>query len=163
MGKRGYHRHFRTQGNAALSRPVLDADIGYVITPMEQGIRMTTGVEFAARHRAPTPRQLDQALPKAHELFPLGAPADDKTWLGCRPCFPDSRPVIGRAPGLPGFWLSPRPRPLGRTPPPPPTPPPAGHRPPAGGDDGGRDAVLRSGALSRRTLPLAAELGLPAQ
>jgi len=106
MGKRGYHRHFRTQGNAALSRPVLDADIGYVITPMEQGIRMTTGVEFAARDAAPTPRQLDQALPKAHELFPLGDPADDKTWLGCRPCFPDSRPVIGRAPGLPGLWLA---------------------------------------------------------
>ena len=106
MGKRGYHRHFRTQGTAALSRPVLDADVGYVITPMEQGIRMTTGVEFAARDAAPTPRQFDLALPKAHELFPLGDPADDKTWLGCRPCFPDSRPVIGRAPGVPGLWLA---------------------------------------------------------
>ena len=27
--KRGYHRHFRAQGNAGLSRPVLDADVGY--------------------------------------------------------------------------------------------------------------------------------------
>ena len=28
--KRGYHRHFRPQGNAMLSRPVLDAENGYL-------------------------------------------------------------------------------------------------------------------------------------
>ena len=104
--KRGYHRHFRAQGNAGLSRPVLDAEAGYLITPMEQGIRMTTGVEFAARDATPTPVQFDRLMPKARELFPLGERADDKTWLGSRPCFPDSRPVIGRAPGLAGLWLA---------------------------------------------------------
>ena len=106
MVKRGYHRHFHAQGNAALARPVLDADAGYLITPMEQGIRMTTGVEFAARDAAPTPVQFDRIMPKARELFPLGERVDDKTWLGSRPCFPDSRPVIGRAPGLAGLWLA---------------------------------------------------------
>ena len=59
--KRGYHRHFRPQGNAALGRPVLDAENGYVLAPMEQGIRLTTGVEFAARDAAPTPVQFDRA------------------------------------------------------------------------------------------------------
>jgi D-amino-acid dehydrogenase len=106
MVKRGYHRHFRSDGNAGLSRPVLDAGPGYLITPMEQGIRMTTGVEFAARDAAPTPVQFERLLPKARELFPLGDAIDDKTWLGSRPCFPDSRPVIGRAPGLGGLWLA---------------------------------------------------------
>ena len=101
MVKRGYHRHFHAQGNAALARPVLDAEAGYLITPMEQGIRMTTGVEFAARDAQPTPVQFDRMMPKARELFPLGERVDDKTWLGSRPCFPDSRPVIGRAPGSP--------------------------------------------------------------
>ena len=104
--KRGYHRHFRAKGNANLSRPVLDAEPGYLITPMEQGIRMTTGVEFAARDAPPTPVQFDRVLPAARNLFPLGERADDKTWLGSRPCFPDSRPVIGRAPGHPGLWLA---------------------------------------------------------
>jgi len=104
--KRGYHRHFRALGNAALARPVLDAEIGYVITPMEQGIRLTTGVEFARRDAKPTPVQFDRLMPQARELFPLGERVDDKTWLGCRPCFPDSRPVIGRAPGHPGLWLA---------------------------------------------------------
>jgi D-amino-acid dehydrogenase len=104
--KRGYHRHFRGQGNATLARPVLDADVGYVVTPMEMGIRMTTGVEFAARDAAPSPVQFDRIMPRARELFPLGERADAKTWMGCRPCFPDSRPVIGPAPGLAGMWLA---------------------------------------------------------
>jgi len=104
--KRGYHRHFRARGNATLARPVLDADVGYLITPMEQGLRITTGAEFAARDAPPTPVQFDRLMPKARELFPLGERTDDKTWLGARPCFPDSRPVIGRAPGQPGLWLA---------------------------------------------------------
>lgn len=104
--KRGYHRHFRGAGNAALSRPVVDIKYGYLITPMEQGIRLTTGAEFAARDAAPSPVQFDRLMPKARELFPLGDRADDKTWLGSRPCFADSRPVIGRAPGLGGLWLA---------------------------------------------------------
>jgi D-amino-acid dehydrogenase len=104
--KRGYHRHFRAQGNAMLGRPVLDAENGYNLAPMEQGIRLTTGVEFAARDAPPTPVQLARLLPRARELFPLGEPAEERTWLGARPCFPDSRPVIGRAPGQPGLWLA---------------------------------------------------------
>jgi D-amino-acid dehydrogenase len=104
--KRGYHRHFRPQGNAALSRPVLDAENGYVLAPMEQGIRVTTGVEFAARDAAPTPVQLDRLLPAARELFPLGEAVEAQPWLGARPCFPDSRPVISRAPRQRGLWLA---------------------------------------------------------
>jgi len=104
--KRGYHRHFRAQGNASLSRPVLDAEAGYLVTPMEQGIRITTGVEFAARDATPSPVQFDLLMPKVRQLFPLGERADDKTWLGSRPCFPDSRPVISRVPGRAGLWLA---------------------------------------------------------
>lgn len=104
--KRGYHRHYRAQGGATLARPVVDAELGYLITPMEQGIRLTTGAEFAARDAPPSPVQFERLLPKARELFPLGERADDKTWLGARPCFPDSRPVIGPAPRLSGLWLA---------------------------------------------------------
>ncbi len=104
--KRGYHRHFRPRGNASLARPILDADNGYCLAPMEQGIRITTGAEFAARDATPTPVQLSSVLPLARAVFPLGKAVEDKPWLGSRPCFPDSRPVVGRAPGQPGLWLS---------------------------------------------------------
>jgi D-amino-acid dehydrogenase len=104
--KRGYHRHFRPKGNAVLTRPVLDADVGYVLAPMEQGIRVTTGVEFAARDAPPTPVQLERVMPAATALFPLGEPVEATPWMGSRPSFADSRPVIGRAPGQPGLWLA---------------------------------------------------------
>ena len=103
--KRGYHRHFRAEGNASLARPVVDAEAGFLITPMEQGIRLTTGAEFAARDAAPPPVQFDRLMPRARALFPLGERADGDTWIGARPCFADSRPVIGAAPKLPGLWL----------------------------------------------------------
>jgi D-amino-acid dehydrogenase len=104
--KRGYHRHFRPRGNAGLTRPVLDAELGYVMAPMEQGIRVTTGAEFAARDAPPTPAQFARLMPRATQLFPLGDPVEAEPWLGSRPCFADSRPVIGRAPGEGGLWLA---------------------------------------------------------
>jgi D-amino-acid dehydrogenase len=104
--KRGYHLHFTAHGNAGLARPILDADVGYCLAPMQQGIRLTTGAEFAARDAPPTPVQLDRLMPAAKALFPLGEAVEDKPWMGCRPCFADSRPVIGKAPGQPGLWLT---------------------------------------------------------
>jgi len=104
--KRGYHRHFRPRGNAGLARPVVDADVGYCVAPMEQGLRLTTGAEFAARDAPPTPVQFDRLLPAARALFPLGDPVEEAPWLGSRPCFADSRPVIGQSPGQSGLWLA---------------------------------------------------------
>ena len=104
--KRGYHRHYDPKGNASLSRPVIDTEYGYALTPMEQGIRLTTGAEFAARDAAPTPVQFDRLMPHAKELFPLGEPNESEPWLGRRPNMPDSLPVLGRAPGQSGLWLA---------------------------------------------------------
>ncbi|HVY01064.1 MAG TPA: FAD-dependent oxidoreductase, partial [Pseudorhodoplanes sp.] len=63
QAKRGYHRHFRPRGNSGLSRPVLDAERGYLVAPMEQGLRLTTGAEFALRDAPPTPVQFDRLMP----------------------------------------------------------------------------------------------------
>jgi D-amino-acid dehydrogenase len=104
--KRGYHRHFRPRGNAGLTRPVVDTEFGYCVAPMEQGLRLTTGAEFAARDAPPTPDQLARLMPTANALFPLGEPVEAEPWMGSRPCFADSKPVIGPAAGQPGLWLA---------------------------------------------------------
>lgn len=104
--KRGYHLHFSTRGKAGLSRPVVDVENGYCLAPMEQGIRLTTGAEFAPRDAPKTPEQFDRVLPHARELFPIDRPLEPEPWMGSRPCFPDSRPAIGRAPGQAGLWLA---------------------------------------------------------
>jgi D-amino-acid dehydrogenase len=103
--KRGYHLHLAPRGNAVLHHPVLDSDFGYLLAPMNRGIRLTTGVEFARRDAPPTPIQLQHALPRAHALFPLGDAVDAKPWIGARPCLPDMLPVIGKAPRHAGLWF----------------------------------------------------------
>ena len=143
--KRGYHRHFRGSGNAGLTRPVVDTDNGYCLAPMEQGIRLTTGAEFAGRDAPPTPVQLDRLMPAARELFPLGEAGRGEA-------------LDGLAAVLCGFAAGDRPRarparamarlrarPLGSHARP-------SQRPPAGRDDDRRRALLRSGALRRRTV-----------
>ena len=103
--KRGYHMHYKTLGNAVLSRPVIDGENGFVLAAMTRGIRLTTGAEFALRDSAPTPVQLGRVEPIARGLFPLGDRADAAPWLGARPCFPDMLPMIGEVPGRRGLWL----------------------------------------------------------
>ena len=104
--KRGYHLHFRPRGNAGLTRPVVDAELGYCVAPMEQGLRLTTGAEFADRDAPPTPVQFGRLLPQARALFPLGEQVEAQPWMGSRPCFANSMPVIGRAPGQSSLWLA---------------------------------------------------------
>src|SRR5262245_6714946 len=103
--KRGYHMHFKPEGNATLSRPVIDAENGYVLTPMLRGIRLTTGAEFARRDAPATPVQLARAEPLAREIFPLGERVDAEAWLGARPCLPDMLPIVGPAPHHGGLWF----------------------------------------------------------
>jgi D-amino-acid dehydrogenase len=103
--KRGYHLHLKPRGNAVLNHPVLDFDLGYLLAPMNQGIRLTSGVEFARRDAPPTPLQIEQALPRARGLFPLGEAVEARPWMGARPCLPDMLPVIGKAPRHPGLWF----------------------------------------------------------
>jgi D-amino-acid dehydrogenase len=103
--KRGYHLHLKPRGNAVLNRCVLDADQGFVLAPMNRGIRLTTPVEFANRDAPPNFGQVERALPKAHKLFPLGEAVEAQPWKGARPCLPDMLPVIGRAPRHPGLWF----------------------------------------------------------
>lgn len=104
--KRGYHVHLQVRDGAGLSRPVLDAEFGYVMAPTTQGIRLTSGVEFARRDAPPTPVQLNAAERHARSLLALGRRVDEKPWIGHRPCLPDMRPVIGPAPAHKGLWFN---------------------------------------------------------
>lgn len=104
--KRGYHVHFETDANASLNHPVVDVDGGFVLASMTQGVRLTTGVEFASRDSRPNPVQLDRTEPLARQIFPLRRRIEPKPWMGSRPCLPDMRPVIGRGYRHKGLWFA---------------------------------------------------------
>ncbi|UTD29467.1 FAD-binding oxidoreductase [Bradyrhizobium sp. WD16] len=102
--KRGYHRHYA--GGAELLRPVMDGAFGYVLAPMRQGLRITTGAELTGADAPATPVQLKKAEAAARTLVKLGNPVEAEPWFGTRPCMPDMLPVIGRAPRHRSLWLN---------------------------------------------------------
>jgi D-amino-acid dehydrogenase len=102
--KRGYHQHYRSA--APLQQPLLDAERGYVLAPMQRGLRLTTGAEFAPIDAPPTPVQLAKAEALARELIDLGQPLPEPPWLGARPCTADMLPVMGPAPHHKGLWFN---------------------------------------------------------
>lgn len=104
--ERGYHMHYGAEGEARLNRPVYDSAGGYVLSPMDQGLRLSTGVELTDLDAAPNLTQLGLAEAAARQAFALAQRLEAQPWLGRRPTLPDSRPVIGAAPGQPGLWLA---------------------------------------------------------
>lgn len=104
--KRGYHMHYAAQGGATLNNWLLDAERGYLLAPMNQGIRLTTGAEFTHRDAPKSPVQVDRAERVARNIFPLGGRLDSEPWMGARPCTPDMMPIIGKAPRHRTLWFA---------------------------------------------------------
>ncbi len=102
--KRGYHQHY--QPPAMPNCALLDAERGYVLAPMQRGLRLTTGAEFAGVDAPATPVQLARSESFARELLDLGEPLREPPWVGARPCTADMLPVIGPAPRHPGLWFN---------------------------------------------------------
>ena len=104
--KRGYHMHYAAKPDAPLQHSIIDAQAGSVLAPMARGIRLTTGVEFAAPDAPINELQLRRCEAIARTLYPLGERLDAEPWLGRRPCLPDMRPVIGPATSHKGLWFN---------------------------------------------------------
>ncbi len=103
--ERGYHMMYSAQSGKTLSRPVFDVDASYVMIPMAQGIRVTTGSNLVFRETRATPQQLGMVEPRAREAFPLDQALLDEPWMGRRSSTPDSLPIIGPAPRHKNLWL----------------------------------------------------------
>jgi D-amino-acid dehydrogenase len=104
--ERGYHAHYHCADGVSLNRSVHDINAGFIMGPMEQGLRITTGVELNHRDAARNYAQLEQVMPSVHEAIDITERTEDPLWCGSRPTFPDSRPVIGSAPGQAGLWVA---------------------------------------------------------
>lgn len=105
--KRGYHMHFRpAAGQAVPIAPLCDSTSGFVLASMNDGVRLTTGIELTLPSTPPRDGQLRQAEQIARSFWPLGEAVELEPWMGRRPCLPDMRPVIGAAPRHRGLWFN---------------------------------------------------------
>jgi D-amino-acid dehydrogenase len=96
--ERGYHLNLEPGEAGELRRPVVFAERGFVLAPMLDGIRLTSGVELAGLHAPPDFSRIRRLVPAAREALPGLTGSVTREWLGYRPTTPDSLPVIGRSP-----------------------------------------------------------------
>src|SRR5258708_728687 len=82
--ERGYHREFKPNPARSLQRPIHDAEGSFLMTPMEQGIRVTSGVELTSRDAPSSFAQLDQVVPVARSVCEFGEPVGEP-WRGGPP------------------------------------------------------------------------------
>src|SRR6202012_5367523 len=71
--ERGYHREFTPNPARSLLRPIHDADGSFLMSPMENGIRVTSGVELTDRDAPSSLAQLDMVVPMARSVVEFGA------------------------------------------------------------------------------------------
>src|ERR1700727_1199298 len=103
--ERGYHQEFTPNPARALQRPIHDAEGSFLMSPMENGIRVTSGVELTDRDAPSSFAQLDMVVPMARGVVEFGS-AVAEPWRGARPTLPDSLPMIGPVPRHPGLWCA---------------------------------------------------------
>ena len=91
--ERGYHVHFKDCEHL-ISRPVVFANRGFGITPMEQGLRVVGTVEFGGLNNPLSKSRIRNLINGAKYMLD-GLPEHEDEWLGFRPSIPDFLPVIG--------------------------------------------------------------------
>ena len=106
LWERGYHRHLEPADAPALKRAVHDVDAGFVMAPMQTGVRITTGVEMRDRDAPPNYTQLDASISDARKNHSFGEPVDAEPWMGRRPTLVDSLPMLGAAPRHDGLYFN---------------------------------------------------------
>jgi len=95
--ERGYHLMLPASNSALLARPVMSVDRSFVLSPQDEGLRLTSQVEFAGLDAAPDYSHVRSLIPAAQRMLPGIDTTEESVWMGCRPSLPDSLPVLGYA------------------------------------------------------------------
>ena len=91
--ERGYHVHFKDFDHL-ISRPVVNSNRGFGMSPMDQGLRVVGTVEFGGLKNSLSKNRIKNLILNAKEMLD-GLPEHKDEWLGFRPTLPDFLPVIG--------------------------------------------------------------------
>ncbi len=104
--ERGYHVHFKLRAGQTLNRPVADVGGGYAAAPIEEGVRVLTGIEIARPDDPPNDRQLRAVIKTARATLPVEDIVPYSSWKGSRPSTGDGLPVIGRTLRYPALLVA---------------------------------------------------------
>ncbi len=93
----GYH-HQVANPSVNVTRPVLYANGGFVLTPLSSGLRIGGTIEIAGKAPKPNFARADMLADKARKVLPGLVTAGGEQWMGPRPFMPDTLPVIAPSP-----------------------------------------------------------------
>jgi len=96
--ERGYHVMLPTPA-PGLSHPVNVFEDSMFLSPMNTGLRLTSGVELANTDAPPDFTRVRRMIPRALRAVKGLDPDEQKIWMGCRPSMPDSVPRLGNVLG----------------------------------------------------------------
>lgn len=94
--ERGYHYMLPHPG-VTINRPVTCYEKSFVMTPMQQGLRLAGTVELAGLDKEPNQKRAEQLFTNAKPLLKGLNQLNATTWMGHRPSLPDSLPIISKA------------------------------------------------------------------
>lgn len=94
--ERGYNTTLPA-GAFDLKRQLIFSGHGFVVTPLETGVRIGGAVELGGLDLPPNYRRSEAMLRKAEQFMPGLKSEGGRQWMGYRPSLPDSLPVIGYA------------------------------------------------------------------
>ena len=103
--ERGYHVMLPSV-EPGLNRSVHFGEEGLMMSPMETGYRVSTGVELAGIDALPNYRRIRRAVGQVSG-YVKGLQTDEQSiWMGRRPSTPDSVPILGGVPGRDGLYFA---------------------------------------------------------
>jgi len=102
--ERGYHIHFKNC-DRLISRPIVYANRGFGMTPMEQGLRVVGTVEFGGLENPLSKSRIKNLILNAKDMID-GLPEHEDEWLGFRPTLPDFLPIIGKSKNYENVYYS---------------------------------------------------------
>jgi D-amino-acid dehydrogenase len=94
--ERGYNTTLPV-GAFGVKRQLIFPGHGFVITPLETGVRIGGAVELGGLKLPPNYARSKAMLEKAKHFLPGLKTEGGREWMGYRPSLPDSLPVIGRS------------------------------------------------------------------
>lgn len=94
VAERGYHMQFADAG-IQINHSIMDVDAKIVASSMQDGMRLAGAAEFADPEHSPDESREALLTRQAKTMFPDLQTNQPSFWMGRRPSFHDSLPVLG--------------------------------------------------------------------
>ena len=103
--ERGYHISY-PDVDMQLNNSIMDADMMFVASQMESGLRIAGTAEFDDKNAPPNPKRVAGLANLANKMFPELGQSNFQSWVGVRSSLPDSLPCLGKVQGMPGLHVA---------------------------------------------------------